>query len=98
MLYPKPNESDVPSRGGFSVDARLYNDVDRVLLEVREAGGRVLWAKDMSPGVYKYHWVLELAPQDRLAVGYYSTRAWTIKNGVDSRPTSDVPFSVGMPT
>jgi hypothetical protein len=98
MLYPKPNESDVSSRGGFLVDAGRYNEVDRVVLEVREAGGKILWEKDMYRSVYVYRWALELAPQDRLAVGYYITKAWTIKNGVESRSTSDVPFSVGMPT
>lgn len=99
MEQPNSSHSDLDPQGAFLVNARLYNDVDKVLLQVGEAGSDAMWTKEMEPHLTQmYKWYLLLDVVDSLPVGYYFARAWTIKNGVASRPTPDVPFRVGMPS
>ena len=78
------------------VNVGMYTTATAVKAEVGVAGGKVIQSGNLktSQPAGMWSWTPE-----RLATGYYFVRAcYTTEDGIDSRWTADVPFSIGMPT
>jgi hypothetical protein len=77
------------------VNVGMYTTATAVKAEVGFAGGDVIQSGNLekSQPAGTWSWTPE-----RLATGYYFVRAFYTLDGIDSRWTADVPFSIGMPT
>ena len=95
IKHPLPDQNHT-GLAAIRVYVGMYSTATAVKAEVGVAGGDVIQSGSLvkSQPAGMWSWTPE-----RLATGYYFVRAcYTTEDGIDSRWTADVPFSIGMPT
>ena len=94
IKHPLPGQNHTGLMA-IHVNVGMNRTVTAVKAEVGVAGGAVIDSGNLQKiqpdGMWSW-------TPDRLATGYYFVRACYTEDGIDSRWTADVPFSIGMPT